>query len=211
MVKYYKRYYNYYKPKGKTYTSRQISNMLRNWGKYKLSVCNFIQHQGNHFLLMDNGVGNGAQFGNIGPVITQCSSWDVIQREWTFFKLTGVSIEVVPINSTDNYVVAQNVWSQYSGSVVVGFFSANFNNVLQAYNAIVESDKCMQLDTKQRQRYYFPIKERDFSRFPAANVDLVGPLTFHVNSQEVGAPQNIIYPKWQLRFTFYITCKDKLI
>ena len=98
-----------------------------------------------------------------------------------------------------------------------GGYDSNLNNwttYLATYPAIIESDKCIQLDTTNKQRVYFPIRERDFRSFPVNNEAGVAPnipLFLHVNSMQIAGSDHPLYPVWSCRLTFYITCKDRLV
>lgn len=218
MVKYSKKYsYNYYKPKGKYYTSRQISNMLKNWGKYKLNVTCFVKYYQNAWYWYFPGMVDQVNWGNIANIVYRSTTFDVIKKEWTFYRITGVCFECIPTRGEGSYVINQGVYTLYNGSIAFGLFSSN-KNALATFNEIIECDKCVQLDKNGRQRVYFPIRERDYVRFPtqASIANMVTafplPLTFHVNAQEINADSDhTLYPAWQIRCTFYVTCKDKLL
>lgn len=213
---YKKKYY------GKYYNSKQISNMLRNWGKYKISSTWFIKRDGQRYSFQSATNTNLMYPQNmLGNFLSQGSTWTVVTKEWTFWKITGVLFELSPVSQTA-YVLNNGIYEQWKGNVAIGLmaqggYDDNLNNwttYLAAYPAIIESDKCIQLDTTNKQRVYFPIRERDFRSFPVnaeAGVAPNIPLFLHVNSMQIAGSDHPLYPVWSCRLTFYITCKDRLV
>ena len=114
---YKKKYY------GKYYNSKQISNMLRNWGKYKISSTWFIKREGTRYSFQSATNTNLVYPQNmLGNFLSQGSTWTVVTKEWTFWKITGVLFELSPV-SQSAYVLNNGIYEQWKGNVAIGLMA----------------------------------------------------------------------------------------
>ena len=212
MVKYYKKTTYSYSKRGKYYTNRHVTNLIRNWGKYKLSISFFLtkkvvdSHYEFHMDGLDSGQTQLHTGDLLGIALRHCNYFDQLQTEWTFWKCTGICFEVEPITGN----VSTNL---YNGSVA---FGVSTEQILPAQNnsyaKVIESDKAFILDIKNAMRKYYPVRTTDYQIFENNNAVPRLPYRVAIGWKEFGeVPENTVWPKWVIKMTFYLTCKDKIL
>lgn len=217
--RYYKRKYSNYFPRYKTtlYGDSRVTSLLRNYSKLKLSVCWFIKvhtTRDNGFYIYD-GENRGSPVWNLAQMFVQCEQYNVIRTQYAYYKVTGLALEFIPTAQNQTYVLANQVYDSYRGSVAFGLSSeGDFENLATrlAYEKIVELDKSIVLDPINRQRKYWYLNMSDYIKFPPAGNYTSMPFFMHSNNLNIaGSPQNINWPIWTFKATFYVTCKDKIL
>ena len=169
MVKYYKKTTYSYSKRGKYYSNRHVSNLIRNWGKYKLCMSFFLykkdvdEHYEYHLEGLDSAKTQLHTGDVLGIALRHCNYFDQLQTEWTFWKCTGICFEVEPITAN----VSNNL---YDGSVAFGIST---EQILPAQNdsyaKVIESDKAFILDIKNPMRKYYPVRTTDYQIFDNTN------------------------------------------
>lgn len=213
MVKqYFKKTTYSYSKRGKYYTNRHVTNLIRNWGKYKLTSSWYLMHvkvnENNVYQMLGLDAQNTPLKSTdpLGVALKRCKFFDSLRNEWTFWKCTGVLFEVEPISANDDPLFV-------NGSVAFGLTTEKVEEAqADTYSKVVESDKSFILDIKNAQRKYFPIRTTNYLMFDGLeNVPQV-PYRVAIGWRYFGQIlNNSVFPLWIVKITFYITCKDKIL
>lgn len=213
MVKqYFKKTTYSYSKRGKYYTNRHVTNLIRNWGKYKLTSSWYLMHVYTNeqhvyqMLGLDQSNTPMVSSDPLGVALKRCKFFPELKNEWTFWKCTGVLFEVEPISSNDDPLLV-------NGSVAFGLATEKINLAQdQAYGKTIESDKSFIVDIKNAQRKYFPIRTTNYIMFDGNDYVPQVPYYVAIGYRYFGAIQNnSVFPMWVVKITFYITCKDKIL
>lgn len=203
MVKqYFKKTTYSYSKRGKYYTNRHVTNLIRNWGKYKLTSSWYLMH----VVFNDQHIYQMLGLDPLGVALKRCKFFSSLKNEWTFWKCTGILFEVEPISANNDPLLV-------NCSVAFGLSTEKINLAQdQAYAKVIESDKSFVVDIKNAQRKYFPIRTTNYIMFDGTeNVPQV-PYYVAMAMRYFGQiVNNSVFPMWVIKITFYITCKDKIL
>lgn len=221
-----KKKYSYSK-KGKYYTYAKLNKMLTQYSKVKLSSTLALKwldlNNGGFLFRLDIDIGSSFPQCSLGLIFGACLAYEGIRNIYGAFKVRGMLIETFPFGADNQYQDNNgNTFIPWNGMVALGLFTDGGGATAQdrlnnrhTYKQVVECDKGLVLDTKNRQRKYFYFNQYDFTAFPNgtyANNPPFVPLYLHCNYEDI--TNNVLYvlrPEWSIKVTFYVTVKDKIM
>lgn len=219
-----KKKYSYSK-KGKYYTYAKVSRMLTQYDKAKFSTTMLLkwtsaEDYGYNFRPLYSPTVK-TLFATMSSQFSTCAAYESYRALYAAYKVRGVLIEVIPFSDPVTYSVGSDTFIPWNGAVAIGMFPQGAGDTLEqqsmtrkSFKDIVESDKGLLLDPKNRQRKYCSYNTVDFLNFPlkpfpddAAYV----PLVLHCNYIEYTNNTKVNRPEWYVKLTFYVTLKDKIM
>ena len=171
-----KKKYSYTK-KGKYYSYAKINRMLTQYTKVKLSTTLLLKWAtvDEHGYLFKPLYDTSAKtlFATMSGQFSSCAAYETYRSLYGAFKVRGVLIETIPFNEPIAYVSGGSTFIPWNGAVAIGMFSAGAGSTLdqqqttrKSFKEIVDSDKGLLLDPKNRQRKYNSYSAIDFVNFP---------------------------------------------
>lgn len=129
--------------------------------------------------------------------------WANLQSMFSFYKVTGVTIEAVP--SPSNIGGNGQVQITNLGPIFIGYVSANG---AQVYDRLSANNNALCLDPTSRKRKYVSLLGGT-SSYKAMNENFVGGITVANNPQMQGTATDS--PMWALNISIYVLCKKSKI
>ena len=214
LIKMAKKKYSYSK-KGKFYTYAKVNRMLAQYDKAKFSTTLLLKWSSaddygyNLRPLYNPSV--KTLFCTMSSQFSTCAAYESYRNLYAAFKVRGVLIEAIPFSDPIPYVNNGSTFIPWNGAVAIGMFPAGSGDTLQEQNEtrksfkdIVDSDKGLLLDPKNRQRKYCSYNTADFLNFPlkpfpteAAYV----PLVLHCNYEQYSINTYVNHPEWYVKLT----------
>lgn len=219
-----KKKYSYTK-KGKYYSYPKINKMLSQYNKAKFSTTIALKWMsldlGGYCLKPAYNPAINNPLITMASLFGTCAAYEPYRGLYSAYKVRGILMETLPYGDSASYVSNGNTYIPWNGLVAIGLFTGGSGNDQEQllanrkqFTEIIDSDKGLVLDTKNRQRKYCPLQNFDFVNFPVdpyPNVIPFCPLVLHCNYQIYTDNNYVIRPEWMIKITFYVTLKDKVL
>lgn len=220
-----KKKYSYSK-KGKYYTYAKLNKVLSQYSKVKMSSSMALkwvdQASGGYLFRLDVDIGSTFPQCSLGIIFGACTTYDGVRHMYGAYKVRGMLIETFPFGPLEQYQdQGGNTVIPWNGMIALGLFTDGGGatpqdrlNNRHDYKQIVEADKGLVLDPKNRQRKYWYFSQYDYTAFPTGtyqNNPPFVPLYLHTNYIDITNNAYITRPQWAIKVTFYVTVKDKIM